>query len=184
MTATATQVRQDVVTRLKAAMGDEAGRVHDSPVDDWTPTDLPAIAVYGLTSNRRRRGPGVPTFAVTDEIAVDVIVEAADGKSAAEACEDLEDQVSLALLTDPNWVSQFEHVESVRTTRGRLEEGDAVRWSARVVFEVQYFEKWEPVVPDDLRRIHIKVDFIEPPLSPPGPDGKAEAETEIELEAA
>lgn len=180
MSSTTTQIRLDVIARLKAAATAAGDRVDDNrstPQPDRGGT-FPALAVYTSSGSREALGPrSAGVFMRTERIQVDGWVTGETDAELARALDELEDQVHQALLGDDEWVNQFEEVGRVTSERGQETSGARRLGAMVVVYEVKWRERWTTAVESSLRLVHVDVD-----LAPP--DGTLEAQARVELEGA
>jgi len=168
-----TTIRLDVITRLIAAATAAGSRVYDSKTTlDQKDDTLPRLAVYTANANSisRSRGVGIPRFSRKEDIMIEGVLDAADDAALAAALDSLETQIIAALLTDGDFVCQFEAIGDMQSEKGRNAEGDKRRGSVRITITVQYTTQYEPAtVTDDLNKVQFDVDVDgDGAINPPG----------------
>jgi hypothetical protein len=174
-TLTSTSIRLDVIARLIAASTSAGSRVTDSKTTPDQKDDvLPRMAVYtaNATSVDRSRGIGIPRFQRREEISVEAVADADNDAALAALLDTLETEILAALLTNGDFVLQFEGIGDIQTAKGRNAEGDRRRGSVRVSLTALYTTVFEPAtVTDDLNTVQFEVDVdgdgeINPPTGP------------------
>lgn len=163
-------IRDDAIARLVAAATVAGARVYDSKTTkDQDDDDLPRLSVYTPKTTRVNvsRGIGIPRFRVTLDLVIEGVLEPDVGLTGDAADADLADkldafeiQIANALLTDADWVCQFESVGNMLTDKGRDADSNQRRGSVQCTFELQYTEVFEPVtVTDDLKTVQLDVNL-------------------------
>lgn len=156
------EIRADLVARLQAdptvtgLLADGAASVYDSRTTELGADEAPAINV--LTQRTRwqqANAQGIPIFTR----AITVIVEsyAAVGQAAAEAqhvadaalaalCDRIEDAAIESLFTDPDWVAQFEDVQTVDSNVALTSDPKGRYGLARATFDLVNHVEYNPRV--------------------------------------
>jgi hypothetical protein len=179
-----TTIRTDAIARLIAASTAAGGRVFDSrsaPIQkDET---LPLLIVYTPSDNGPTLGQGPPKIRSELDLVIEVHADGSTDASAVAAAESLEREVKAALLSDPVWVAQFEHVLAVNVQRGWDSNSDKRHVAVLVTIRVQFREQWDPVLAKadsaDLEEIHTGIRMIDPATGEPAPADQFAAIHEI-----
>lgn len=169
--------RQDVVTRLSASSAVTAlvpsASIYDSRASIIPEGKLPAISVFAPRTARTAKSPGLPVFEVKHTIAIDCFATAASDAELSELLDEIAEAVVEALFTDPAWVAQFEHVDSV-SEEVAIEVREARQGLCRITIDVTISEQYDPVDDGPLSTIVIDVDKVPT-------DGQIEASITIEV---
>jgi hypothetical protein len=178
-----TEVRAATVALLKGvtAVGD---RVWPTRIMPLRRGSYPAILVYTLQEDMSGSGSPPPQFRHDLTLAIEIRWCPTDADlddlddDAEDALDALCETVLDRLLTNPEWVAQFEEIIGISTAIGFDARGENVLMGARIVITGTYRTLWEPVVPDEFERLQFGIDAIDPAdpnIRQPGPDGRIEA---------
>jgi hypothetical protein len=172
-----TTVRQLTAAKLLAGGLMAGENVHVSrrvPLDDVT--DLPAVAVYTLSSRGERIADAPPMFRHTADLTVELAFDATAACPTDEPLDDVVDRqcdlVAVALLESAEWVAQFERVSSWDRTDQLINTGRRRMHLVQIRASVEYATIHEPIVTDDLATARVEID-----LHPA--DGRIEAGADI-----
>jgi hypothetical protein len=188
-----TKLRQETVARLV-----DLGifrNVYDSRLPQMKRELLPAVRIYTNSANQLGRSISIPDFLTTAHLLVQIICEDTTDAAIAERMDVYCEVVKGKLLCDGKWLQLFERVATIDTEIERTVEGEWRLTTATLDFGLQYSCAYEPVVPDWLQTVHMKVDVIDPAADPntgepgtppnvdggyeggyPGPDGRIEVD--------
>jgi hypothetical protein len=191
-----TTLRKETVARLAELPA--FPRVYDSRLPQLKRELLPAIRVYTNTASYQGRSISIPDFLTTAHVIVQIVCEDMTDAAIAERMDVYCELVKNRLLCDGTWLQLFERVLTLDAEIDRNVEGEWRLTTATLDFGFQYSCSYEPVVPDWLLSVGIKVDMIDPAADPntgppgtppnvnggyeggyPGPDGRIEAEVVI-----
>lgn len=161
---------------------------------------LPAVRIFNFQDNRSNAS----TFHDTGDfegrltLRIQVIVEDNSDPHVSDRLDWLCWLVETALLSDPRFRRDLRRVESIDTSIDLDVAGELRMATASMDFLVHYADCIELVIPDELKRIRFRLDFIDPPADPntgppgtppnveggyrggfPGPDGRIENEFEV-----
>jgi hypothetical protein len=178
-----TELRQQTISRLKTLPGIFRD-VYDSRLPQLKRGMLPAVRVYTAASSQGL-SISIPEFRSTAQLIIQIIAEDGADPALAERMDRYADIVKARLLSDGVWLQLFERVLSIESEYDRTVEGEWRMTTVSLTFGIQYTEVWEPLVPDWLETVAIKVDVIDPAADPntgnpgypggyPGPDGRIE----------
>jgi hypothetical protein len=189
-----TMLRQETVKRL-AELTTVFPRVYDSRLPQLKRELLPAIRVYTNSAAHLGRSISIPDFRTTAHLIVQIICEDITDAAIAERIDVYCEVVKNKLLCDGKWLQLFERCETLDLEIDRNVEGEWRLTTATLDFGVTYSCSYEPVVPDWLLTVGLKVDVIDPAADPntgppgtppnvdggypggyPGPDGRIEVE--------
>lgn len=176
------RLRQETVERLAELPAFRS--VLDSRQVQLRRPMLPAIRVYTSVSGTNVT-LNIVEFRNAIRLVVQVIAEDRGDAANAAQVDDLCLQVKTRLLCDPTWMLLFERVLSLETELEGNVEGESRTVIATMAFTLQESEVYEPIIPDWLDRVNIKLDVIRPAADPniryPGPDGRIEVAAEVAL---
>ncbi|MBI3452938.1 MAG: hypothetical protein HY057_08985 [Rhodospirillales bacterium] len=180
-----TEIRASAVARLKAAATAAEQRVFAGRSTPLTLKRFPALLVHTPSENGASIAEsGAPKFRNTLRLTVEAFVTAPADDVLADALDALCEQVETALLGNAIWVSQFEQVGAFSTETDIGSDGERRIAAAKMNFDLVYAVVYAPVIDDDLGRVAIRVDTIDP-ADPnrirPGPDGRIEAGIDIDV---
>ncbi|WP_299377292.1 hypothetical protein [uncultured Kiloniella sp.] len=168
-----TRLRNDVVTRLKAANTVAGDDVYKSRVVSFEKDELPALSIFTLEQQGSNSGSHTPVFDDEITLQIDAYVATNDGwdDQLDIICEQVED----ALLKDPEFVKQFSTIKSLSTNIAFSDEGETTIATAVIKIGLKFTSEYHPVITDDLEGIDVQV------TSPPGiASMKIEIDTESE----
>ncbi|GAA4258945.1 hypothetical protein GBZ26_04005 [Azospirillum formosense] len=173
-----TEIRAATVALLKGATtaGD---RVYATRLMPQVGETYPTILVYTYDEDMTRRGGTPPQFAHDLTMVIDVRMKASEDGDAEDALDALCKAILERLLTNAEWVAQFEEISSVKTRIIPNDEGRHPLVLALIGISGKFHTIWQPVVPDAFEATRVGVDCIDPAdpnLTSPGPDGRLEAE--------
>nr|WP_314074879.1 hypothetical protein [uncultured Roseococcus sp.] len=169
---------------------------------------LPALLVDMRAEDKRSNSIGEPAFDVTSTMVIrarEVIVSdpeqaaygAAHGPAIEKALDRWIEEIQSALLQAPEFVSMVTSIPTVRVETQVSTETEDLVAEAGVTFTLAYQERWQPRVTNQLARVRLGVDAIDPqdpsgnyvppapfpaPKPPPrdrGPDGRLEIGADI-----
>lgn len=148
---------------------------------------LPCALVYVMSIRRQRRGLGSPPmFYAVVSLGIELVVDGTADEAMDDLLDTMQREVETALLCDPEFVAQFETVDTanVEIALAEPQNGQRRHAAARVSLELAYHEQFDPVVADTFSTVHIDVDAVEPfdkNRGPSGPDGRIEAALDVTL---
>ena len=202
-------IRLATVAVLQAAGTDAGDRIYPTWILPYRrELPLPAIGVYTLDETGEGVDGGIVgaiQIRYALKLAIEIVV-ATPGDPALEpaarlmvdsqaALDTLCEQVTDALLRNPawyllhptpaGWCARFSGVERWETTvvAGRVEDTDQRTMGARIEATLTYGRNYDPIVTDDLCRVGVNVDVIDPAADPnikyPGPDGRIEVRFDL-----
>lgn len=169
-------IRADVAARLVAAAIVPAGHVFGFRTTPVPKSKLPALLVYTNGQSDRNLSLSRPYFRRTVEIAIEIVL---DGNTDADLGDELDDKcaaVESALLTDSEWVRQFERVGDPRTDIGSAVDGERRMALAKLVIPVEYSAEYPPNLAAAPALSTVAADVDTMPI-----DGSFEAQIEITL---
>jgi hypothetical protein len=138
---------------------------------------LPAVRVY-TSASATNLSANVNQFRTMTSLIVQIIAEDTNDAANAELVDTLCAAAKSRLLCDPSWLGLIERVLSVETVLDYNAEGESRTVIATLTFSLQDSELYEPVIPDWLESVRLRVDVISPAADPnirfPGPDGRIE----------
>lgn len=180
-------IRRDAKARLLAANTAVGAKVFASRTVPTKQDKLPCLLVYTMETKGTRSGIGIPAFDTITTLAVEIVCGDLTDEALDDALDVLEEQVKATFLNDAEWVSSFNYVDSLNVQVSIGEDSSARTAGSRVLFDVAYFDSYEPVVTDVLGKVNIRLDAIDPfmPTGPvgvtrtSGPDGRIEGEVNI-----
>jgi hypothetical protein len=167
-------------------------------------TDAPPVLLIESGAERKTLAVsgGSPEYAVLGTIAVTIRVQARSQTAALELLDALEFAVGNALLCQPDSLVDlpgFADTPTINRTAAMSNDGDRIDAQVTLAFDCAWTEYYPPATPDDLRRLHIVLDAIDPfdptgayppieqfpapaaPTRTSGPDGRAEVGLDIDL---
>lgn len=161
---------------------------------------LPAVRVYADRDTRLNASANQDIGWFEGELAltVQVIVDAGADPEVNDTLDTLCALVETALLTDPDWRRMAPMVGSIETDFTQDDQGELRTAIATMTMALTYADCIQREFPDDLRRVRMRLDFVDPPADPnteghpteppdgypggyPGPDGRVEVEFEVDL---
>lgn len=188
-----TTLRQETVRRLAELSA--FPRVYDSRLPQLKRELLPALRVYTNSASHQGRSLSIPDFKTTAHLIVQIVCEDITDVTIAERIDVYCELVKNRLLCDGKWLQLFERIATIDLEIDRSVEGEWRLTTATLDFGFEYSCSFEPVVPDWLLAVHMKVDVIDPAADPntgepgtppnvdggypggyPGPDGRIEVE--------
>ena len=195
-----THLRHAVSDTLRRVAAFE-GHVYNMRGPVLTRAMLPAARVYVLNDTRSNNSivHDIGDFDGQLTLRVQLIVEdRRDDPEAADRLDRLCLMAETALLTAPDERINLRRVPSIDTTIDFDVQGELRTVVATIDFTVAYTDCFELVIPDELRSIGVRLDFIDPPADPntgsppagvpggyrggyPGPDGRIEAAFDIDV---
>ena len=157
--ATATEIRVAVIGLLEDALIVPAGSVHDTRTIKYQVSDLPAIAVFTLTTRPTSRSMTSQLYKTVYRVAVEVTTEAASDAALGASLDSYELEVLNAILAPSDWVDdlQLEGIEWSETSKGKTAEGDYIRGACVVSFDVALADEFEPTGTLAFDKIHVEV---------------------------
>ena len=189
-----TTLRKETVSRL-AGLTTIFPRVYDSRLPQLKRELLPAVRVYTDSISHAGRSISIPDFKSTAHLLIQIVCEDITDALIAERLDTYCEVVKARLMGDGSWLQLFERIATIDTAIERNVEGEWRQTTATLDFALEYSCSWEPVVPDWLATVGIKVDVIDPAADPnrgepgtppnvdggypggyPGPDGRIEVE--------
>lgn len=191
-------IRQDLVARLMGKTKAQ-NRVYGARTIPLPDEALSAILV---TVKRERAEPlgigGEPNFRNTITVMIEPVVAETKDATHADKLDDLTAEIETVLLTDPEWVKQFEKIAFEEHELNYYTDASQKQIaSAAMQFDLTYRTQYEPVVVDDFVTLHLDVDAIDP-ADPndhpadgtwpdgyggqPGPDNRVEVAATLTME--
>lgn len=141
---TRAQVRDDLVTRLKAGgiAGQRIFSGRTTPVQDAE--SLPAVLVYALDQQDQAAGsawpqPGIYQRRLTVEIECYV---SATSDTGLQTAADLSDDIQGLLMTDAAWLGRYSGVPSWQVRVAMDASSEVRRAVAKLTVQVDYFYDW------------------------------------------
>ena len=155
--------RQDVVARLKASSVVTAlcpaANVYDSRTTRIPVGTMPAIVVFAARTRRRKESAlSFPQYKATHSISIDCFAVGATDAELGENLDLLAEAVVDELLTDGDFVAQFEELGDVSEEVVLEAEADNRHGLVRITIEGSISECYEPKAIDDLSTVHVDVD--------------------------
>lgn len=193
-------IRHDIVARLKGKTLAN-NRVYASRSIPLPEELLPAILVTTKRerSEARSAGGGEPSFESTLTVLIEPVVKETQNAEHDDKLDDLAAQIEDVLLTDTDWVQQFEKIAYVESEIHYYEKGEINIASLEIQFDLVFSLRYQPVVVDDFATLQLNVDAIDP-ADPnqheadatwpdgyggqPGPDQRQEVSATIKMEIA
>ena len=174
-TLSPTGIRQDLVTRLKAANTAAGQRVYDSRKIALDTDEIPCITVYSEGMSESKWAMGAPLYRHTERVGITGIVGGNDDATIAASLDTLEDAILSALATDTEWLGSFETVASVETVKSLDLESNRRLGGVAIKLEVTYSTIYTPNLTGmDLEEIAITTEST-------NPDGANVSERVIEV---
>jgi hypothetical protein len=128
------------------------------PIQTVQPDQLPALGVYIVSENSVMDGNvSIPQFVVRLELMIALTVMASDPVFIDGALDDFAGNVYNILLTDPTFLVMFEYVENVKRGFAFKKEGESYIAEIGVTFAVSYRSRYEPLAPNSLTMVDIKI---------------------------
>lgn len=169
-------IRADVKARLAAAGVMVADRIFGFRTTPLPQNKLPALLIYTNGEDLRSISIGAPRFRVSLELAIEAVCDGATDDGLGDALDDLCAAIKDKLLTDPNWIRQFERISGVRTDISADVAGDRRLAAAKLVFTLEFVASYPPNLDTaaNLSTVQLAVDTI-------APDGDPEVTATITL---
>ena len=161
---------------------------------------LPAVRIATLRDNRVNASQAHDIGNMDGELILrlDVTVEDRSDPATADQLDFLCCLAETALLSDPSIRRDIRYVASIDTTIELNAEGELRTANAALEYAIRYTDCFALVIPDELKTIRWRLDFIDPIADPntgsppagvpggypggfPGPDGRIEAAFEVAL---
>jgi hypothetical protein len=141
-TPTATTLRTTIAGLLESAGIVAAGRVFDTRTTPIPDGQLPAIAVYVVSSavDDGLRSRTSQSYRVTHTVAIQGILGAKTDADLGADLDTMEAAILSAVLSDVSWFADYEDVHWTGTEKGKTSEGDERRGSATVTIDVRSHE--------------------------------------------
>ncbi|WP_370135404.1 hypothetical protein [Bradyrhizobium sp. USDA 313] len=132
------------------------------------PDDLPMIAVHILREKRNSDGDaGVPSFEVDLTLGISGSIKAkTDEANQPSILEDWMTQLDTVLLRNPEFVNMSSQVLSMDRTSQLAKVGETTLYEIRIEMVLRYQDWFEPIVPDDLKTIHVETRYPSPTTDP------------------
>jgi hypothetical protein len=154
-------------------------QVHSSRVDPFKEDKTPIINVQYAKISRQCLSHDLTFRAVAS---LRVIVSVCKTTGYDVLLDTVVGEVLDKLLTDAIWDTRYEAVSEILTEYDYREAGETNQAAALITFEIQYTDKYEPRIVNNLESIHVDVDVISPAADPlPGPDGRIEASFDVDI---
>lgn len=153
--------------------------ITDSKVSPFPVAQLPGINVVTPSQTGTNRSLNVPIFENSLKLNIEIYVEAMSGWMAK--ADNIAEVIENCLLCDPDFTRKAE-------IRNFDVDYQLLEGAKPIVVEIlsitlEFGKEYAPKVDDELEKIHIDVDVIEPIANPtPGPDGRKEFELNINFE--
>ncbi|MGY3130111.1 hypothetical protein ACVWZM_000793 [Bradyrhizobium sp. USDA 4501] len=168
MSATALQIQAKAMELIQAGMPDTFKSFGLEPMLIINGDDLPMIAVHIL--RERRNGTydaGVPFFRTELTLGISGSIKAkTDEANQPSILEDWMSQIDIVLLRDPQFVNLSDRIVSMDRTSQLAKVGETTLYEIRIEMVMQYEDWFEPIVPDDLRTIHVETRYPSPTTDP------------------
>lgn len=161
---------------------------------------LPAVRITTLSDNRTNTSLAHDVGTLDGELVLrlDITVQDRGDLQLAEQLDYLCWLAETALLSDPAIRRDIRYVASIDTDIELNAEGELRTANAALEYAIRYTDCFELVFPDELRTLKWRLDFVDPLADPnttsppadvpggypggfPGPDGRIEAEFEVDL---
>lgn len=145
--------------RLVAALPSLAGRIHKARFSRFDEDELPAAVVFVFSDTASNESGGSPLFVYRSEISIELFASGADDDAAAEAINDLAEDVEDALLRSPEWVALFRHISDV-SSDFVMDDGASFRlFCASLRLTVEHTQAFDPDIDDadDLEHVRLQV---------------------------
>lgn len=165
-----------------------AASVYDSRKIPLERDELRAISVFTLGEDGAGSNPFMtsPEFQLSVRLTIEAEIEGKDDATLALQIDNFCDEICAAIFTTPAWVSEVQGIDNFSIDFNLDAKSDKRTAGATIGMDVALTKRWEPVIPDRLEKIHVKVDVIDPAADPnlqyPGPDGRIEVEAEFEID--
>ena len=155
-------IRNGVAAKLTAAGLVPAGHVLGFRTTPLPRSKLPALLVYVNGQSDRQLSIAAPRFRRSLEIAVEVVIDGSTDDGLGDALDDLCAGVESVLLTDPDWIRQFERIGDTRTDLTAVIDGDRRMAAAKIVIPVEYIAEYPPnlATAANLSTVQLEVDTM------------------------
>lgn len=158
-----TNIRTDLVTRLKAASTVAGQRVFDSRRIDVDTDELPAIVVTTLGHKDEKDGQNVLLFKRTERIQVTGIVTGTTDEALASAVDAVEDDILVALIEDDEWNASFEAIGDFQSDKSLDLSSKKRVGGVGIQFAVQYHVQYTPDLTGmDLHEVAVTTEATDP----------------------
>ncbi|MCA1419488.1 hypothetical protein I6F24_12440 [Bradyrhizobium sp. BRP23] len=125
--------------------------------------DLPMIAVHILRERRNALGDadiGPPKFRTELTLGISGSIKAlTDEANQPSILEEWMSQIDTVLLRNPQFVNMSEGVLSMDRLSQLAKVGETTLYEIRIEMVLQYTDWFEPIVPDDLKTIHVETRY-------------------------
>lgn len=177
------EMREFVLKKLEACKElrkfVSARSITDSKVSPFPVAQLPGVNVVTPSQSGNLRSLNVPFFENSLKLNIEIYVEAMNGWVAT--ADDIAEVIENCLLCDPDFTQKAE-IKNFDVDY-QLLEGAQPMVVEILSITLEFGKEYAPKVEDELEKIHIDVDVIEPIANPtPGPDGRKEFELNINFE--
>lgn len=160
------EIGTDIVARLTAAnLGVMPKRSRFIPTTD---AKLPALQVFARQKAGQADGnAGNPSF--RGSLSIGIIYRDTDKEpqDLEDRVIDMADAIVKTLLTDPDFVAQFENITATDQVFAEVTGGARHIMDAQIELVAQFYQDFEPVIPDDFEG----VDAVYEPTAEPGTTG-------------
>jgi hypothetical protein len=163
MTARATLIQSEAMTRLKAGFGSRFKTYRLTPALQVQPGDLPILGVYILRERHLPEGDynhAQPRFhtELTIGFSGGVNVET-DKQDQISVLEDWMGELFDILFTDPKFVKLAEGISAMDRLGQYAKVGETTLYEIRLEMVTNYKTWFDPLVPDYLETVHITTQF-------------------------
>lgn len=152
--------------------------IQDSKASPFESRNLPGINVVTPSQNGSSNSIGSISTNNTLKLNIEIYVHALDGYQ--RTADDIAEAVERALLCNTEFQSLTSQLQAYDVENSIYDQGAKPIVVQILSFTLNFTEKWDAIVEDDLKEINIDVDVIDPIADPaPGPDGKIEFQLNI-----
>jgi hypothetical protein len=133
-----------------------------TPMRQVAPGDLPLLGVYILRETRSPDGDaneGEPRFFHRLHLGIAGAISAADDGAQFSTLESMMAQIDDRLLTSPAFIRMIEGVEQMDRRSQYAIMGETPLAEIQIEMVVTFRTYWPPIIPDDLRTIHVETRY-------------------------
>ncbi|UGY13743.1 hypothetical protein HAP48_0035005 [Bradyrhizobium septentrionale] len=170
MSTYAIQIQQTAMQLIQAGMPGTFKTFGLEPMLIINEADLPMVAVHIVRERRNALGDadiGPPKFRTELTLNISGSTKAlTDEANQPSILEDWMSQLDTVLLRNPKFVNLSEGVLSMDRISQLAKVGETTLYEIRIEMVLQYTDWFEPIVPDDLKTIHVETRYPSPTSDP------------------
>lgn len=179
-------IRDAIIARAEAMQEGATiqmwNKVNKQPGGTMQPDEMPTLGVFTMRERMIPDGDGNagPLQFIHDvTIGLSIALKESNPDNADAALDAKIEALLTKLFGDPSFVSfapgaLFESIEQIDRTRIFPDKGEAYYVEGRVAITFRYRTYWEPVIPDNLEKVHVENKTF--------PEGTPQVKSEYDLE--